>query len=290
MNIPDNTRKCVAFVGFQKANGTFHFAGSAFFLCKVDRAAGKVTHVYLVTAKHVIDGIRRLGLSDVWVRMNMTNGESRWYRSGCSDWFVHPTDPSIDVAVIKTGIPSELDHLAYPMDRFVTEDVITRHSIGLGDEIFVVGLFRHHAGSRRNIPIVRIGNIASLSEEKVVTKPFGEIDAYLVEARSIGGLSGSPVLVNLGIVRRTDGQIKHASSDHIYYFLGLIHGHFDVGEDTVDQSTLPDDGLSAARVNTGIAIVVPSHKVNDVIEMFEATGLGHNGPNREPSSLEPERG
>lgn len=46
--------------------------------------------------------------------------------------------------------------------------------------------------SRGKIPIVRVGNRASYPEQHVHTLDFGEMDAYLIEARSIGGLSGSP--------------------------------------------------------------------------------------------------
>jgi hypothetical protein len=50
-----------------------------------------------------------------------------------------------------------------------------------------VGLFSEHQGAERNIPIVRVGNIAAMPEEPVLTTSWGAIDAYLIEARSIGG-------------------------------------------------------------------------------------------------------
>jgi hypothetical protein len=145
------------------------------------------------------------------------------------------------------------------------------NEVGLGDEVFVTGLFRHHHGNRRNIPIIRVGNIACLTEEKVSTKSYGDIDAYLIEARSIGGLSGSPVFLNLGITRMIQGEIKHAQSQPVFYLLGLIHGHYDVNIDSIDEIELDKTNyLSPDRVNTGIAIVVPFHKINEVISAYEA--------------------
>ena len=51
----------------------------------------------------------------------------------------------------------------------------TENEVALGDEVIVSGLFKHHFGKSRNIPIVRTGNLAALSEERIKTKMFGEI-------------------------------------------------------------------------------------------------------------------
>ena len=143
------------------------------------------------------------------------------------------------------------------------------HEVGLGDEIFVSGLFRHHFGKHRNIPIVPTGNLAALGEERVETKTFGEIDALLVEARSIGGLSGSPVFLNLGITRQIGGQIKHATGNRpIFYLLGLLHGHFDSPGGQVDVAE--EDAFTNEKTNAGIAVVVPIEKVHEVIRAYEA--------------------
>jgi len=133
--------------------------------------------------------------------------------------------------------------------------------------VFISGLFRHHYGAKRNIPIVRVGNLAALNEERIVTKSFGEIDAYLIEARSIGGLSGSPVFLNLGIVRKVGGQVKHASGPgSIFYLLGLIHGHF-------DENRQLGDAEANEAVNSGIAIVVPIASAMSVINVYETVNL-----------------
>ena len=43
---------------------------------------------------------------------------------------------------------------------FVTEKLVEEHNIGPGDEVFMVGRFVAHAGTKKNLPIVRFGNIA----------------------------------------------------------------------------------------------------------------------------------
>jgi hypothetical protein len=102
-----------------------------------------------------------------------------------------------------------------------------------------IGLFTRRIGSQRNIPIVRIGNVAALPEELIRTRS-GLMKAYLVEMRSIAGLSGSPVFVDLPSAQPMavsagflhDTRIKPPDPEQInwfqYRFLGLIHGHFDI--------------------------------------------------------------
>ena len=265
MIIHDEIRKCVVFIGYRLADGTMRMAGSAFFLGK-DGEEGKASNVFLVTARHVIDGIRRLGLTDVFIRANTTAGESAWVKCQSNDWLFHPDDTSTDIALLRTGIPAQLDHIVFPHSLCATAEVLKNNAVGLGDEVFVVGLFRHHHGNRRNIPIVRVGNLAAMAEEKVSTRDFGLVEAYLIEARSIGGLSGSPVFLNLGVVRYIDGQVKHAQGGPMFFLLGLIHGHYDVPASTIDECQ-PDgsDTLSTERINTGMAIVVPMHKIFEAV-------------------------
>ena len=265
MLVNDEVRKCVAFLGMRLADNSFRFAGSAFFFGHA-REDGSANPVFVVTAKHVIDSIRSKGITEVFLRMNLKAGGSEWLRTDLDKWFVHPTDASIDVAIYEAGIPEQYDHLVLPYTVAVTDEIMRQNEVGLGDEVFITGLFRHHHGTARNIPIVRIGNLACMAEERVTTR-FGDMDAYLIEARSIGGLSGSPVFLNLGSVRVIENQLKFRGSGAAVFLLGLVHGHYDVKADMTD---VQDDGLSFEQVNTGIAIIVPVQSINSVIAEYEA--------------------
>jgi len=218
-----------------------------------------------VTARHIIEGIRKTGLTEVFIRMNRLQGDADWLQSKLSEWRFHPTDSSVDIALLETGVPEGFDHLVFPLSLCATEEQLKQNEVGLGDEVFVAGLFRHHHGNRRNILIVRVGNVACLTEEKIVTKDYGEIDAYLIEARSIGGLSGSPVFLNLGVVRKVGGQVKFAQNGPMFLLFGIVHGHYDAKTSEIDAAASDASGvLAVERVNTGIAIVVPFHKIQEV--------------------------
>jgi hypothetical protein len=77
---------------------------------------------------------------------------------------------------------------------FADTETIAHHDLGVGDEVFITGLFTKVTETTKNIPIVRTGTVAMMPGEEI---PFGNnlIEAYLIESRSIGGLSGSPVFV-----------------------------------------------------------------------------------------------
>lgn len=276
MIIPDEIRKCVAFVGYQMADGTFRMGGSAFFIGKPCEN-GKADPVYWVTARHVIDGIRNKGLDKICIRANTKEGKSMWIASELSQWFWSQEDQSLDVAILRAGIWGELDHQVIPYTLCATEQVLKKHEVALGDEVFITGLFRHHHGEQRNIPIARVGNLASMTEDKIVTKDFGGIDAFLIEARSIGGLSGSPVFLNLGIHRFIGGKLGLAPNGPIFFLLGLIHGHFDSVASSVDELLeVEEDTVSTERVNTGIAIVVPFASIMKTINEYEANKILSN--------------
>ncbi len=245
------------------ASGEFKFAGSAFYLGEPIEG-GKAVSVCLVTARHVIDGIRNLGVDKVYIRYNDINGTSNWLAHPISNWKFHPSDAAVDVAVMSVGIPSNFDHLAIATSMVATDVMFKQYEIGIGDEVFVTGLFRHHFGTKRNVPIVRVGNIAAMRDEKVQVKSFGDIDAYLIEARSIGGISGSPVFVNLGSTRRIGESIVTGGLQ--FLLLGLIHGHYDVNEAVVDGVCADEQNNEKprARINSGIAIVVPIEKILEV--------------------------
>jgi hypothetical protein len=210
------------------ATGEMRYVGSGFFISRAPpgnvQGLAPGYGMRLVTARHVLDHIKKRGLTRVFVRFNTTGGDSAWVMTEITEWKYHPTNETIDLAMLPFGFPADFDHLSMPDLVFFTPAIATEHQVALGEEVFVTGLFRHHHGKRRSIPIVRVGNLAALDEEQVQTS-IGLRDAYLIEARSLGGLSGSPVFLNLGTTRRIKGQQAVAGGGGaIIFLLGLIHG------------------------------------------------------------------
>ncbi len=261
MFVPDNIRKCVVFIGYKTNTGNMKLAGTAFLgLREIDEDGTKFA--YLITAKHVMDRIRERLCHSAFLRVNCKDGSAQWVESDLSHWYYHPDDALVDVAIAHYHNPGDLDHLVFPLSHSINDERLSKYSIGLGDEVIVVGLFSQHHGTQKNIPIVRVGNIAAMPEEKIFADKWGAIDAYLIEARSLGGLSGSPVFVNLGSSRLIDGKVCPLETSS-QYLLGLVHGHWNLGQ--ADRDSISEDWNREEPINLGIAIVIPASKIWEVI-------------------------
>jgi hypothetical protein len=270
MVVPEQILRCVAFVGAQrKTDDAYVYLGSAFFFGR-DQGNGTCDRVFAVTAKHVIDGIRSLGCTHVYLRLNLANGGSEWRSIDIDAWYFHPTDNTVDVAIAEFGIPAELDHRVIPHTMIVTVDVMRENEVGLGEEVIITGLFSRFKGTDRNVPIVRIGNLSCLADERIPTRDFGKIQGMLIEVRSMGGLSGSPAFLNIGRVRVANGELKIEPNRPTIFLLGLVHGHFQTEVDAGADSLAPahDDDMTAEKLNAGIAVVVPVKSIVEVISEY----------------------
>jgi hypothetical protein len=264
MRVSHTILKCVAFLGLRTAiNGAFRFYGSAFFLGLGKPGPSNV--VYLVTERHVIDKIRATGVEHMCVRLNLKAGRAQWFLTRVQDWFVHPEDDSTDIAILHSVIGSNLDHSVFPRFTRLPDGSDPMFEYALGDEVFITGLFRWHHGESRNEPIVRVGNLASFVHGDALPNGNMVVDRFLIEARSIGGLSGSPVFLNLSTARLSNQP--RPASDAIYIWLGIIQAHYAPKAGEVDDASA-DTMLDDERINSGIAIVVAAHKVDAVIAAF----------------------
>jgi len=261
--VPNEIRRCVAFLGYRDANRIEHVAGSACWIVDTRYGYGPAC---LITAAHVLDEISQYGDS-VSIRLNYKDGTARWMSVNLSRWERHP-DKNVDVAFLRIPIELEMDHAGCPTGMFATTKTAKedKKEIEVGDEVFFSGLFWQHHGSSHNIPIVRVGNIASLREEKVETQ-FGPMDVYLVEARSIGGLSGSPVFMDVIAARRTkETVIGTMILNSRFRLVGLMNGHFRGPESQRDFDSMPPDELE--KLNMGIAFMTPSDKILEGLDMY----------------------
>lgn len=247
---PPELLDIVAFLACKTKKDT-KLVGSGFFVAH--KVGSNESLISLVTARHVIEAIKGRTYDDkVWVRVNGVNGGIETIGIEIRRFLFHPTESRVDVAVCAIS-GTEVDNADFKCvdaRTIVTDEEFKK--VGIGATLYFPGLFSHHAGESRNVPIVRVGNLAAMPSDKVFTKRKGHIRAYLAEARSIGGLSGSPVFLpshNL--------QINGYSAMR---FIGLIHGHFDLGDGKPDDMFLTD-----RNVNMGIAIIIPA---GDIVEVL----------------------
>ncbi len=267
MRVPDSLLDCVGFIGL--FNGTNPEFVGTFFLTLV-KGSGRWNHLYLVTAKHIAE---RCDGGNFFVSINDRQGQSLNIQSDDrAPWTTHPTDEAVDVAVLPFNVDSAINRInPRVIDRsmYASKERLAKLNIGVGDEVFMTGLFKRASGKEINIPIVRMGNVASIPREKI---SFGgkEIDAYLIEARSISGLSGSPVFVretiSVPLTNEQTGGNERSQEDRptsfighgSFYFMGLNIGHWAVDE--------RKGAREEEQVNMGISVVVPCEKIIEVLD------------------------
>lgn len=270
MLIDEQFRKCVTFLFVDKPDSETQIlkktpAASAFFVGVPVENAGSV--IYATTARHVIDASRPYG--PLYIRINTLNGGFQDVSTSQDSWVSHP---STDVALIHLAVPTEgFDLRAIPFSMLATDEYVINKKIGAGDDVFFVGLFSEYPGHERNQPIIRFGNISLMPHEKIRVRldPSGgapvPIDAYLVEARSWGGHSGSPAFVYFPPDRHP-GMLMLGGTNE-FALLGLVQGHHEIKQEVAFIGDIL--GTGKVPINAGIAVVVPSQKIIDLLMQEE---------------------
>jgi hypothetical protein len=276
MHVPSQALRSVIFIGSKDDDGKFKPRATGFLVYSHSRG-DQIPFGHLVTAKHAIEGMLTAGMA-VYCRVNLIGGGSSVESlTSIEKWWFCPDDEfgrSSDIAVAFLELDlNRVDHDYIPIPEYAFEETsgYTKQRPRLGDEVFTIGLFVSHFGKSRNRPIVRIGNVAAMPEEPVFVPKGGYIDAYLIEARSISGLNGSPVFVNVPESENLVGYLRdprfrgdpEAINWQRYHFLGLISAHFDL--ERLNEDTVVEDADKSRGINAGIGIVVPATKVIETL-------------------------
>jgi hypothetical protein len=221
---------------------------------------------YFVTAKHVAHDLKD---RETYFSVNRKGGGTTHQVPRLeAAWYLHPTDQNADVAVIQVALSAVLHDLSLvPIASFGMPQRLKELNIGIGDEVHSIGLFSPFPGQDKNVPIVRFGNISMMPAETMQTE-LGHTEMYLIEARSIGGMSGSPVFVrptlSLSVPRRAGAGVMAGFIPGTgETLLGMAHGHWDIREEDINKPSFTHD--SKRGVNYGVALVVPAFKIYETI-------------------------
>ena len=280
VRVPDEILKTAVFLGLDTQLGR-EYGGTGYIVSRAyspgswtTESAGTINAsrypiMFLVTAAHVA---AKLEGFDFYIRSNYRDGSLAEIKQECSTrWWYHPTErDSVDAAlmVLPFSEVHSLDIVPIPALMFAGDGVVKSQNLGIGDEIFVAGLFKNAKGTTKNIPIIRVGNVAMMPGEKILypskDEPDRMIYANLLEAHSIGGLSGSPVFIRETIQTRwgydaNAGPMASAArfTSGAFYFFGSMIGHWCVPVGFGD--------LKEEARNMGIAPMVPAHKTFEIL-------------------------
>ena len=270
MRVPEEVLKNVVFIGAQDGAVTKYIGTGFFVLFRESEAGLRFQFTYLVTAGHVADDVDGIPFT---IRINKRGGGLAVVdvnESGDFKWYRHPKGEVVDIAVCPWNIPSrEFDAKTLDTIYLLTPELAKETGIGVGDEVLMVGLFSKITTEEGNIPIVRIGNLAMIPSGSVVPTDRGDMEAYLIEAKSFGGLSGSPVYIRQ-TAEIAAGVFKWGTNvpaiiqgyTNVFHLLGVAHGHWNVDPAKINQ---PDLEHVKEGINAGLAIVAPAHHILDIL-------------------------
>jgi hypothetical protein len=249
---------------------------------------------YVVTNWHVV----LLAKTPV-IRINRRDGKVEYIETKLSHWFRHPDGD--DIAVIPIDVVlAELQVWTVGVELFVTPKIVFDEDIGIGDDTVMIGRFVNHEGKQKNSPAVRFGNIAMMTEEKIVTESGLTQEALLVEVRSLPGYSGSAVFIYSpcamnDMSRRRQGRKKGEwpegnnpnqqvtgtgatnfqvpNFDHMNpkgpYLLGIDFCHINRKANVLTAKGKKVEDELYVNENTGMAGVIPAWKIAEVLNIEE---------------------
>lgn len=289
MQIDATTMKSVVFLG-EPADSGFRAVGTAFFLSVTEEDSKDF--VYLVACRHVVTPFKDREQTEpddrsIWIRVNRKRSSPRLYETKRSEWICHE-DRFIDVCVFACNLSRwegeddvDVGVVSASREIFTPEKERQQGELRVGDPLFMPSLFIGRVGSRRNIPVLRLASVAALAEEPVEWGSRRR-PAYLIETRSLGGASGSPVFLHTAETGRliSDGSEDWADVwlnpdtgeyELPYFLIGMMQGTHggqyasDFATDPEDERVVPAD----ADFNAGIGIVIRYQEILEVLNQNE---------------------
>ncbi len=247
--IPSQVKKSIAFIFVKDSSKRLIPQGTGFFvLLKANQNADTANFGYLVTVKNTLKKSNGSFFDTVYIRINRKDGYSDTLNvplleNGAPRYFLHP-DSTVDLAIVPAYPDlNRYDFLFTPVGMIAPMDFIKRENITEGDEVFHTGILASHIGTFKNIPVVRFGKIAQMSDENYLTDK-GYTELYLVETELSKGSNGSPLYYYTPAAKDTGNFYLPAK----LFLVGVVSGNY--GE---------------SNQNNGLVSVVPAYKLSELL-------------------------
>ena len=273
--IPRFFLDCVIAIGVPSGKGQVKWIASSFLYGDFFKKAGEeksIYHVYLVTNRHVFNGLK-----EVHLRFNPTGKEpAKTYSLDLVDtqskklWTPH-TDPNIDIAVTTININLLKEHgiqFAYfQSDQHVAAlDKVAELGITEGDFIYTLGFPMELVGPERNYVIVRSGNIARI--QCAIEHRSNE---FLIDALTFPGNSGGPVVTKPEAI-----AIHETKAVSSAYLIGVVQSYLPYQDFAISEQTKKPRVMF--EENSGLTAAIPIDFVKEAIATHKETKAKEASP------------
>jgi len=251
-------------------------SGTGFFVLRSSTELAGYSHWYAVSNWHVTHD---LGASII--RINALHGNHRFIEFDPIEWLFERDGDDLSIIDVTENLQGSLAE-AWVVDErnFISKERYDDLMIDIGEDTIMVGLFSAHHGGERNIPSARFGNISMMPSDKALVKQPNHVQrpSYLVDTRSRGGYSGSPVFVYRtpdADIRRGIRPLPLTQQNVLFALLGVHCGQFwepvkvrkaPKRAEAVGVPILEGDDL---RIEGGMTIVIPAWEISSLLDREE---------------------
>jgi hypothetical protein len=263
--INDDLLDCVIYLypSVEHAKKGERVGGTGFLLAVPTKLNPDKAFIYAITNSHVI----REAKSPV-IRLNTADGMTEVWPLAADHWLHHPDGDDLAITLLAGLDKSKHKWKSVDVGMLVTKGDLTKYDIGPGDDVVMVGRFMNHEGRQRNTPSARFGNISMMPWEPVLHGRGIYQESFLVETRSLGGYSGSPVFTFQPGPPRGTMVLKNAEKEAMPDFLlGVDWGHLPITERVLDKDGEPVAQEWFVKSNSGQMAVVPAWRLRDLLDM-----------------------
>jgi trypsin-like peptidase len=246
--IPDDLTYGISFTyrTHADAEDNARHGGTAFLIGKPVEGVGApdgMFLIYAVTNYHVV-----YDSNSPVLRLHRRDGKLSILDLKKEDWVPHPDGEDLAIAYISenTDLSDTLQNVKFvTTSQFLTPEIIKSHDIGLGDDVFMVGRFLNHQGTKDALaPAVRQGSICMMTQPLWNSVTNNDAPSFSVEMRSRTGFSGSPVVVyrNSLTAPISAPSVEPGVPPFWWYLLGVNWGYVnekDTGENTWLNGVVP---------------------------------------------------
>ena len=242
-------------------------SGTAFVM---SHAHARGTYTFIVTNRHLVEGVRRGGL----VFTQKRNGQPAFgerFQLNIDDfphaWFLHP-DPEVDLAIIpmrpleQAARDQGVELYYHVIDSRQAPDAATLRSLDALEEVLFIGYPNGVWDQVNLMPIMRRGTTAT-----PIALDFEGRPEFLIDAAVYPGSSGSPVFIYQNDTLRSNQNVGRK-----FLFAGVIAAVF-FREETNHLVSAPVPANNNGAMVMGsemidLGLVIKAQAVLDVINAY----------------------
>jgi hypothetical protein len=252
--------------------------------CIVARPAthhGEPHHYYAVSNQHVTRKVPGISAPSPVIRINTFDGKHRFIEKAPDDWLYVSGKDDLAIADITDDLIVATDAVScIPEYGFITTKFIGDFEIGVGEDLFMLGLFADQHGGDVNVPSGRFGNISLVANPNApVPNHFGTLrPSHIGDMRSRTGYSGSPVFCYRNFGSDLEAAVKRTVRlDPGEHFLRLLGVHCGQYWDTIEfrkaSATVRLEGRGdpvaegdKVEIHSAMTVIVPAWAISDLLD------------------------